>query len=88
MKNKLTGLKTILLSMIVMALWGSLFPCIKIGYKAFAINGNDIPNILMFAGSRFTICGAVICLMALLGKDKTKAPTKKSLFIILINGFS
>lgn len=86
MKSRLTGLKTILLSLIVMAFWGSLFPCIKIGYKAFAINGNDIPSILMFAGSRFTICGAVICLMALLGKDKTKAPTKKSLFIILLAG--
>ena len=69
-----------------MLLWGSLFPCIKIGYKAFAINSNDIPSILMFAGSRFTICGAVICLMALFGKDKTKAPTKKSLFIILLAG--
>ena len=31
-KNKI---KVIFLSLIVMALWGSLFPMIKIGYDAF-----------------------------------------------------
>ena len=71
--------KSILLSLIVMALWGSLFPCIKIGYQAFSINGTDIPNILMFAGSRFTVCGAVICLMAFIKKDKIQAPKRKAL---------
>ena len=33
MKNNNT--KTILLSLLVMALWGSLYPFIKIGYSAF-----------------------------------------------------
>ncbi len=35
MKSKLAGFKTLLLALLVMALWGSLFPCVKIGYKAF-----------------------------------------------------
>ena len=70
MKEKLVGIKTILLSIFVMALWGSLFPCIKIGYNAFAISGTDIPSILMFAGTRFTCCGLVISLVAFIKKDK------------------
>ena len=51
MKN--SNLKTILLSLLVMALWGSLFPLIKIGYNAFNINASSIPDILMFASTRF-----------------------------------
>ena len=70
MKSKSSNLKVILLSLLVMALWGSLFPCIKLGYKAFAIESSDIPSILMFAGTRFTICGVIICAIALIKKDK------------------
>ena len=39
-------LKTVILSLIVMALWGSLFPFIKIGYSAFSIDSTNIPSIL------------------------------------------
>lgn len=44
--NKITS---VLVAVIVCALWGSLFPCIKIGYKAFEISGSDIPSIILFA---------------------------------------
>ena len=53
-------LKTISLSLLVMALWGSLFPFIKIGYSAFSIDSSNIPSILMFAGTRFVVCGLII----------------------------
>ena len=86
MKEKRSGLKTILLSLLVMALWGSLFPCIKIGYKAFSIGGKDIPSILIFAGTRFTLCGVIISAIAYFKKDTIQAPKKKSLGIILIIG--
>ncbi len=59
MKTKFKGLKTILLSLFVMAMWGSLYPFVKIGYIAFEIDGTDIPSILMFAGVRFAICGLI-----------------------------
>ena len=86
MKSKQSNLKVILLSLLVMALWGSLFPCIKLGYKAFAIESSDIPSILMFAGSRFTICGVIICAIALIKKDKIADPKNKSIGIILLAG--
>lgn len=86
MKRSLTGLKTIVFSLIVMALWGSLYPCIKVGYNAFDINGTDIPHILMFAGTRFAVCGVIICTIALIKKDKIETPKKKSIGIILLVG--
>ena len=86
MKSRLTGLKTILLSLIVMAFWGSLYPCIKVGYKAFAIDSTNIPSILMFAGTRFALCGVIICVIALIKKDKIETPKKKSIGIILLVG--
>ena len=79
-------LKTILLSLLVMALWGSLFPMVKIGYTAFEINGSDIPSILMFAGTRFALCGIIICFVAFLKRDKIKAPKIKTVGMILLIG--
>ena len=44
--------KNISLSLFVMALWGSLYPMVKIGYGAFKIKSGSIPNILMFASMK------------------------------------
>ncbi len=89
MEVKISKVKTIILSLIVMLLWGSLFPCIKIGYKAFAINGTDVASILMFAGTRFTLCGVIICMIARCRNDKIQAPKLKSIGgFVLIGLFS
>lgn len=84
--KKTNSLRTVLLSLVVMALWGSLFPCIKLGYAAFAISSTDIPGILMFAGVRFTLCGVVICAIACLKKDTIAAPKLRSVGTILLIG--
>lgn len=75
MKNN--SIKTILLSLLVMALWGSLYPFIKIGYSAFKIDTTDIPSIMLFAGIRFVICG-IILVVACSVKDKRFEFPKKS----------
>lgn len=41
-------------------LWGSAFPCVKIGYELFAIDSADVPSILAFAGTRFVIAGLMV----------------------------
>ena len=84
MKNK--NIKTILLSLLVMALWGSLFPFIKIGYKAFNISGDSIPNILMFASVRFVISGLIVCVICLLRKEKLATPKIKNIRNIFVLG--
>lgn len=42
------------------ALWGSAFPCIKIGYGLFGIPAHDSASQLLFAGLRFTLAGMLV----------------------------
>lgn len=83
MKN---NIKVILLSLIVMLLWGSLFPMIKIGYNAFGINSDSIPDILMFASIRFILSGIIVCAFSLVKKEKIGTPKGKNILNICIVG--
>lgn len=81
--------KTILLSLLVMALWGSLFPCVKIGYAAFNINANSVADILMFAAMRFAFCGALVCIFCLFRrKTMSVPPVKSALNIVWVGIFA
>lgn len=84
MKNN--KLKMILLTLLVMALWGTLFPCIKLGYQAFNIDSGSIPSILMFASVRFIVSGLIVCGYSLLRREKIAAPKKKQISNIVIAG--
>ena len=86
MKCKLKNAKSLLLSLLVMALWGSLFPMIKIGYDTLSINSSDVPSILMFAGVRFLICGGVILIIAALKRDNIKALGSRTIGSMLLIG--
>lgn len=70
--------KTILSSLLVMALWGSLYPCVKIGYAAFGINANSVADILMFAAIRFVLCGALVCVFCFFRRKAMPVPSVKS----------
>lgn len=83
MKN---NLKTVLLSLLVMALWGSLYPMVKIGYSAFQIPSGSIPDILMFAGMRFVICGFLVCVYSFFKKEQLAKPRAKNLTSIFVIG--
>lgn len=45
------------------ALWGSAFPCIKIGYEMFSIPAEDTASQILFAGYRFTLAGILTILI-------------------------
>ena len=54
-------------------LWGSAFPCIKIGYKLFQIQGKETASQILFAGTRFAIAGMmVIATFSILNKKFIK----------------
>ncbi len=42
------------------ALWGSAFPCIKIGYQLFSVAGQDTAAQILFAGCRFALAGVLV----------------------------
>ena len=75
-----------ILPLITMLLWGSLFPCIKIGYRVFHINTASVAEILMFAALRFSICGIIVCLIACLTKSPIAKPRAKSIGSICLMG--
>ncbi len=82
-------IKTIILSLLVMALWGSLFPCVKIGYRAFCIDSSSVANILMFAAMRFALCGAWVCAFCFFRRKTMSMPSVKSaLNIVWIGVFA
>ena len=59
--------KSMLYALLVMLLWGTLFPLVKLGYSAFEIK--TVPDTLLFAGVRFCVCGVVVCAIATMAKD-------------------
>ncbi len=67
-----------LIAMICCALWGSAFPCIKIGYQLFQIEGNDVSSQLLFAGYRFTLAGLLTILIGSLMNRRPLLPQKTS----------
>ncbi len=79
--------KTLFLALIVMALWGSLYPAAKVAYKEYSIISPA--DIVFFIGIRFTVCGAVIFLFARAreGGKANMAQAKSTLPLILLSGF-
>lgn len=85
MKQKYSNIITILSALLVMAIWGSLYPAIKIGYTAFNINADSIPDILMFAGIRFLISGIAVSFALRNYKINDRSDIK---YILLVGIFS
>ena len=78
MNKNPAGFKNLVLPLISMLLWGSLFPFIKIGYKVFEIDTDSIACVLMFASFRFVICGIIVCFFAFF--SKTNKPSASEVF--------
>lgn len=63
MSARLFGTRTAWLwALFCCALWGSAFPCIKIGYRLFAVGGADTASQILFAGCRFALAGVLVIL--------------------------
>ncbi|MDM8270663.1 DMT family transporter [Thermophilibacter provencensis] len=60
-------------------LWGSAFPCVKIGYELFGIDAADMASILAFAGLRFALAGAMVAVGMSLAARRPFVPEKRDL---------
>lgn len=67
-----------LLAMICCILWGSAFPCIKIGYSLFEIPAGDTASQILFAGLRFTMAGILAWIFGSLIGKKPMLPEKNA----------
>lgn len=60
-------------------LWGSAYPCVKIGYELFGIAGSDVASRLVFAGTRFTIAGIMVVVGVSIAQRRALLPAKRDL---------
>ena len=72
-----------LLAMLCCMLWGSAFPCVKIGYSLFGIAGDHTPSLLLFAGLRFTLAGLLALCIGSIGARRWLIPKPTSWPMIL-----
>ena len=66
-------------ALICCALWGSAFPCIKIGYQMFEIDAADTAAQILFAGYRFTLAGILTVLIGSVLNRGFLIPKKESI---------
>ena len=65
------------------ALWGSAFPCIKIGYGLFGISAHDSASQLLFAGLRFTLAGMLVIVGMSVAQRRPLVPQARDIKSIL-----
>ena len=65
-------------------LWGSAFPCVKIGYSLFEIDRSSVPSLMLFAGARFTLAGIFVIAFGSATKRKFLLPKPKNIWRILL----
>lgn len=75
-----------LMAVVTTLLWGSAFPCIKIGYALFAIDAGDLYSKILFAGYRFLFAGLMVMAFALFRDRSFTLPVKKDVGGILLLG--
>lgn len=65
-------------------LWGSASPGIKLGYRFFAIAGNDVMSQILFAGIRFTLAGILTILFGSFMRRRVLLPKRSSWGMVFI----
>ncbi len=64
-------------------LWGSAFPCIKLGYGFSGIAASDTASQILYAGVRFTLAGIFTIIIGSLASRKLLVPKKEAVPKIL-----
>lgn len=78
-ENRLqNGLVVALLALVCCFLWGSAFPCVKIGYDLFSIASEDTASQILFAGARFTLAGIMTIAIGSVVQRKVLVPAVSS----------
>lgn len=71
-------------ALICCVLWGSAFPCVKIGYKLFSVDTTHVPSIILFAGLRFTLAGLLVIIFGCVQQRRFLLPKKKNWWRVLV----
>lgn len=89
-KEKIFGSGAIcsLLAIFCCILWGSAFPCVKIGYEIFSIEQEDYWSQILFAGIRFFLAGIFVVIFGCIDEKSIILPQKTGIkYIIILSVF-
>lgn len=81
------NINIVICSIFCTALWGSAFPCVKLGYELFNIGVDDTFSKILFAGWRFFLAGILVLLIATCMQKKFPKLKKESIKGIALLGF-
>ena len=87
MINKDFMTKTIVVwlgALICSALWGSAFPCIKIGYEIMNISGDDVASQILYAGYRFSLAGIMAIIIGSLLQRRILYPSRNAIHKVFV----
>ncbi len=65
-------------------LWGSAFPCVKIGYELFQIDRDSVPSLMLFAGVRFSLAGLMVIAFGSIQKRKFLVPKPRNIWRVMV----
>ncbi len=72
-------------AIICCVLWGSAFPCVKLGYRFFQIDSqNDWASVILFAGMRFTLAGVLVIIFGCITQKKFIASKPKNIWRVML----
>lgn len=69
----------VIVAVLCCLLWGSAFPCIKLGYQLFDIPSGGSSSQILFAGIRFTLAGILVILAGSMMQGKILKPSKTAI---------
>lgn len=65
-------------------LWGSAFPCVKIGYKLFEIDTQSPASLMLFAGVRFSLAGILVIIFGSAIKKRFLLPKPRNIWRVML----
>ncbi len=87
--KKSATVRVLVSAIVVMALWGSIYPFIQLGYSYLGLDKSNVFDLLLFAGARFLVSGAVLSAFCFARKKTQGLKSGKTLgFLALFALFS
>ena len=71
-------------ALICCMLWGSAFPCVKLGYTLFNVDTTSYASLILFAGVRFTLAGILVLVFGSVAQKKILLPKKSNIWRVAI----
>lgn len=71
-------------ALICCMLWGSAFPCVKLGYTYFNVDTSSYSSLILFAGTRFMLAGVLVLLFGSITQRKLLLPKRRNIWRVAV----